>query len=118
MKFARIAEIVLGLWLMVTPAVLAGAVEVPGGAVGLGAVVTAIAACAMVPAFERFYPHLANGLIGLWLCGWIFVADRPVAPAGQSALIVGLLLLMFAVIPARAASPPRRWRDYLSKKLD
>jgi hypothetical protein len=41
------------------------------------------------------------------------MAPYPTPPALQNDLLVGVLLLMFAILPSEASLPPRSWRDYL-----
>jgi hypothetical protein len=111
MRFARILESCLGAWLASAHWVLPGATDVPGGATAIGIAVALVAVLSMAPRLERYYLHLVNGLAGLWLTGSIVLATRPVSPSGQNALLIGLLLMMLAIVPTRAFSPPRGWRQ-------
>jgi hypothetical protein len=51
--------------------------------------------------------------VGAWLIAFgRFQQSPPLPPALQNDLVVGLLLLMFAIIPNEASLPPRAWRRF------
>ena len=76
----------------------------------------------IVFALVSFWPplrfaHLANLVVALWLIAFGFwVSSYPPPLALQNDIVVGLLLLMFAIIPNEATQPPRPWRDFLAKR--
>jgi hypothetical protein len=43
-------------------------------------------------------------------------APYPTPVALQNDLMLGLLLLMFAIVPNEASLPPEKWRDFWMKK--
>lgn len=54
--------------------------------------------------------HLATGLLALVMIAYGRLASpTDVIPALQNHIVVGLLLLMFALVPNQAGRPPRRW---------
>jgi hypothetical protein len=53
--------------------------------------------------------------LSLWLIGFAYLTSpHPAPPALQNDLLVGLLLMMFAIVPNEAAAPPPAWRDFYS----
>lgn len=57
------------------------------------------------------YAHVAIMVVALWLSGFGFwTSGHPAPPALQNDILVGLLLLMFAIIPNNANLPPLAWR--------
>jgi hypothetical protein len=59
------------------------------------------------------HAHLAIAAVAIWLVGFgYFGSSHPLPPALQNDLLIGLLLLMFAIIPNRASSPPQAWLDF------
>jgi hypothetical protein len=58
--------------------------------------------------------HLLTLGVAFWLVGLGYSAfPGPASIAEQNNLIVGLLLLMFAIIPSHSTLPPRPWRDFI-----
>jgi hypothetical protein len=56
--------------------------------------------------------HLLNLPVALWLVGFgYFGSGATPPPAAQNELIVGIVLLMFAIIPTQAMLPPHGWRE-------
>jgi hypothetical protein len=65
------------------------------------------------------FAHIVNLVIGLWLIAFGFWAvPYPTPPALQNDIVVGLLLVMFAIIPNDATRPPRAWRDLLTRSQE
>ena len=57
------------------------------------------------------YAHLLTVAVALWLLGFgRFGSPAPIPPALQNEIAVGLLLLMFAIVPNYASMPPQPWR--------
>lgn len=69
---------------------------------------------------DRFkYMHLMNILIGSILIGFVFTfADDPYLPPYQNYAVVGLLLLMFAIIPTNSSLPPKAWQNFFTEKKE
>ena len=105
----RVVEMMLGLWLAASPFVFRhdpahSALWYNDLTCALLVVVLSLASFS-----ERLrHSHFATVAVGLWLMGWGYVSGA--APAFQNDLVVGLVLVMFAIIPNEATLPPRSWR--------
>jgi hypothetical protein len=109
----RVVEIMLGCWLLVTPFVFRATPAL--GDYAMNAVVSgAFIAAASILAFWRplRVAHLATLAIAAWLTlhGY-FSADRPGPPAAQNEIVVGLIVLLFSLLPNHINDPPASWRD-------
>ena len=108
----RVIEGMLGCWMLVTPLVFRGTQSL-GDYAGLALlsggmlVTTSLLSFWHRTSFARF-GTLAVAL-GLALHGY-FSAPRPGPPAAQNELTIGLLLLLFAVLPNETNEPPAPWR--------
>ena len=108
----RVVEVILGGWLAASPFIL----RHPADWLALWVNDFACAAAVMLLALLSFraplrQAHLAIVVVALWLIGFGYLAAPHPAPAAlQNDLLVGLLLLMFAIIPSEANLPPRPWR--------
>ena len=109
----RIIELMLGSWLIVSPFVFRDTPELERytwSFVGSGAVV-------VIASLLSFWEPAASArfltlLTSLWLTGHgYFAAVRPGPPAAQNEIMVGLLLLVFAILPNDTNRPPVDWRD-------
>lgn len=109
--WSRIVEILIGLWLCTSPFLFGHSHS------NLAWWINDIAAggCVILFALLAFWhptrrAHLLTLLVAFWLIGFAYyhgLGDAP--PASQNHLAVGLLLLMFAVIPNHASDPPVSW---------
>jgi hypothetical protein len=104
----------LAAWLLVSPLVFGGP---PGDCPDLvptwvaASLVALFALLSFRPKLSRM--HVTNLAVGAWLIGrGIVVAGERILPAQENDVIVGLLLLMFAVVPTHASVPPRAWREF------
>ena len=117
--WARVIEVMLGCWLALSPFVFRH--EAEDRALWFNDLVSAM--IVIVLALISFwaplrFAHLANLLVALWLIAFgFFASSYPPPPALQNDIVVGLLLLMFAIVPNEAAKPPRPWRDFLARRL-
>ncbi len=117
--WARIVEVMLGCWLAVSPFIFRHSPEdrVLWFNDLLSATVVVLLALLSFWSPLRF-AHVANLAVALWLIAFGFWAfPYPTPPALQNNVVIGLLLLMFAVIPNEANRPPRPWRDFLTKQF-
>ena len=101
----------LGVWLAISPFVFRHASD----ATQLRA--SDLACAIMVSTFALLsfwrptrHAHLLSLLVGLWLVGFgRYGTAAPLPPGMQNEIVVGLLLLMFAIVPNHAERPPRAW---------
>lgn len=104
----RDLELTLALWLLVSPFVFGHPDDAGWWATDL----VCGAAMVVFALLSRWRPlrraHLLHLVLVAWLVGYGW--SRSPAPAAQNELVVGLLLLMVAVIPSEANTPPRGWR--------
>ena len=108
----RVAELMLGLWLMLSPFVFRGTESVEAFA----AIDMAAGACVVLLSLLSFWPraewaHLGTALLALGLGTYAYLAwERPGPPAAQNEIFVALLLLLLAIVPNEASRPPKPWR--------
>lgn len=111
--WARVVEVMLACWLAVSPFIFRhGAEDVLPWVVDYAAAVI-IGTASLLSFHPRFRrAHLVTWGIGFVLAGVaFFVAEAPLAAGYQNHLVVGLLLLMFGIVPSRASEPPPRWAE-------
>lgn len=111
--WARVVEVMLGCWLAVSPFVFRHSAE--DRMLWFSDLLSALVV--MVLALSSFwrplrYAHLGIVAVGLWLIVVGYVAPYPTPPAFQNDIAVGLLLLIFAIVPNNAAQPPKPWREF------
>jgi hypothetical protein len=109
--WARVSELMLGAWLVISPFVFRGTPGVEAYFVN-DLICGSLAALFALLCFWRptRRAHLATLALGTWLALFgYFSADRP--PAAQNDLVIGLLLMILAAVPTEASRPPIPWRD-------
>jgi hypothetical protein len=114
--WARVIEVTLGCWLAMSPFIFRHSAEdrVLWFNDLFASIVVIMLALVSFWSPLRF-AHVANLGIALWLIGFGFWASTyPAPPALQNNIVVGMLLLMFAIVPNKATRPPRPWRDFLA----
>jgi hypothetical protein len=110
--WARVVELMLGVWLAVSPFVFQHGPDAPAlWANDLGCA-TAVIALSLLSFWRRLaYAHLVTIGVALWLVGFGYAASSTLAaPAFQNEILVGLVLLMLAIVPNEASQPPPPWR--------
>jgi len=115
----RIVETMIGMWLAMSPFIFGHPADATMRWVtdlGAAAAVVVLALASYWHRMKR--AHLAILIIAAWLVGFGFTQPYPTPPALQNDLVVGLLLLMFAIIPNETTQPPQAWRAYLEKKVE
>jgi hypothetical protein len=112
--WARVIEIMLGFWLAVSPFVFRHPADERSLWTNDLVCALAIVALALLSYWQRMrHAHLGIAAVAIWLIGFgYFGSPHPLPPALQNDLLIGLLLLMFAIIPNRASLPPRAWLDF------
>ncbi len=109
----RVVEIMLGFWLILSPFIF-------GHLDGLKIYWTSDFICASLAIiisslslWQRIGRiHLATIAVALWLLGFGFLeAPYPTPPYLQNDIVLGLLLLITAIIPNHANSPPESWQE-------
>lgn len=113
MMWARIVECMLGCWFLVSPFVFGHssrqtALWINDLAAGATLIVLSLASYGKLTAWA----HWLLIPLGAWLVVFGRVLHpMPLQPAAQNQVVVGLLLLMFAIIPNEASLPPHAWRS-------
>lgn len=110
MMWSRVVECMLGCWLLVSPFVYQHGDE---GA--LWAADFIAAPLVIVLALLSYWPptrhaHLGISVVALFMILFGRLADGGApGPGFQNHILIGLLLLMFAIVPNCASRPPRTW---------
>jgi hypothetical protein len=107
----RVVEAALGMWLVVASMLLAipGAADTTVVPLVAGIVMLGLAAIAT----KSRHAHLFVLLVALGLIVWGWARfPRPGPPAAQNAILVGLTLALFGIIPNDAYDPPVAWRPH------
>jgi hypothetical protein len=68
--------------------------------------------------YKYRYIHLLNLFTSIWLITLSFISDTPITNTPfQNYMVIGLTLLIFTVIPAKASHPPKEWKEFIEEKL-
>lgn len=117
--WARVIEVMLGCWLAASPFIFRHSPEDRSlwfNDLFSAMVVIVLALVSLWPPLR--FAHLAILAVAVWLIAFGFWASPyPTPPALQNNVVVGLLLLMFAIVP-NTNRPPRPWRDFIANKRD
>lgn len=115
--WARIVEILLGVWLIASPSIFRS------GETGMRGTVNDLLCGILVVVLAVFSfssrlggAHFLILLAAAWLVINGYVAGHPAPAAAQNLIITGLLLAMFAIIPNHIDKMPRSWREFYSQK--
>ena len=109
--WSRVVEVMLGIWLILSPWIFHYSLTKPEWWINDMATGTAVILFGLLSFWKHtVLAHLLTLLLGGWLVGFAYGEGFGNAPAAaQNDLILGLLLLMFAVIPNQSSRPPRSW---------
>lgn len=110
----RVVEVMLGSWLVISPFVFRGTPELERYTISLVASGSVVVVASLL-AFWRpaGAARFVTLLTALWLTGHgYFAAVRPGPPAAQNEITIGLLLLIFAILPNETNRPPVPWRNH------
>jgi hypothetical protein len=107
----RNVEVMLALWLALSPFIF----HIPARHSGVWAVDVGAALLIMVFSLASYSKplrraYLGTLAVGLGLAIYGLLQSRPPPSWHQNHILVGLLLVMFAIIPVPATVPPRSWR--------
>ena len=111
--WARITELLLGVWLLASPLLFSQADEL--GLllfdIGTGIVLIALAILSLVRPLSHY--HAFVPILGFWLITAAFLSGpHPIPAAQQNHIMVGLVVLMLGIVPNQATRPPRKWREF------
>lgn len=110
--WARVAELMIGIWLTLSPFILRHTESLEHFVVIDVAAGSAVVILSLLSFWDRTArAHLVTAALALGLglfayFGW----DRPGPPAAQNEITVAMLLLLLAIIPNEATRPPKPWR--------
>lgn len=115
--WARVVEVMLGCWLAISPFIFRLSLSEWHIWVNDFVCAALIIALGLLSYWRPLrHAHLITGLAALWLMGFgYFAAPHPLPPASQNELMVGFLLVMFAIIPNEASLPPQAWREFYAR---
>jgi hypothetical protein len=119
LMWARVIEVMLGCWLAISPFIFGhppGARTLWTNDLTCGFVIAILALLSFW--FPLRYMHIAIVVPAIWLIIVGFLSGYPAPPASQNHILLGLLLLMFAIIPNEANLPPRPWRAIAGNSSD
>lgn len=119
--WARTVEIMLGVWLAISPYIFV----VPSHVLLVRSLHLLVAAAICTVAFMSFSRrwwllHFINFFIGALLISvtyvWSFYSgiddQMPWYPLSQNWIVTGLLLSMFGIIPDSCDEPPKEWEEF------
>jgi hypothetical protein len=112
--WGRVVELMLGLWLVLSPFIFGHDTLHPGLWRNDFACGVAIVLLALLSFWHTLrHVHLLNLLVAAWLIGFGYIyGGYPSPPGAQNNILLGLILLLFAIIPNEANQPPPPWRHY------
>lgn len=109
--WSRVIEVMLGLWLILSVFIFRHPAEEWSWwatDLGCGLLTILLALFSFAPRCQR--AHLGILGVAAWLIGFGYLgAEWPTPPALQNDMFLGLLLLMFAIVPTKASVPPEGW---------
>ncbi len=117
MMWSRVTEVMLGFWLVLSPFIFRHSLDQSAFWINDFSCGFSVIICALLsfwPSLQQV--HLVIIGVALWLIGFgFFASPYPTPPALQNNIIIGWLLLMFAIILNEANLPPRSWEEYFSE---
>lgn len=112
--WAQTIQVMFGCWLAMSPFIFGHRSDQAALWINDFASATAVIVLSLLSFWtptRRAY--LGNLAVGAWLVGYGWAASGvPAPPALQNHIVIGLLLLIFGIIPPDCNEPPRSWRDY------
>lgn len=116
----RTAEVMIAVWLLMSPFIFGHQEALVGLWITDFACAVLIATCSLLSFRKGTHrAYLFNIAIALWLMVFGYVAGgHPSQPGYQNEIFVGLVLILFAILPNRANEPPRSWREYYEDRIE
>lgn len=117
----RAVELMIAMWLLMSPYIFGHDPAAKGLWVSDFACAAVIFTASSL-SFWKTQPklrwaYLTNIAVSLWLIAFGYLAGGyPTAPGYTNELIVGLVLLLFAIVPNEADQPPRSWREFYARR--
>ncbi len=107
----RVVEAMLGIWLALSPFIF----SLPAAQPSVWANDFICATLIVVFSLATFYQPLrwtrfGTLAVSLWLIAYGRINEYPIPAYHQNHIVLGLLLLMFAIMPTEALQPPPSWR--------
>lgn len=118
--WSRVVEVMLGFWLAASPFIFRHAPDARALWVNDLLCGFAVVTLGLLSFWQPLrQAHVATCGVALWLIGFgCLVSPYPAPPALQNNILVGALLLMFAIIPNESSVPPKAWRDLYSEEME
>jgi SPW repeat len=110
--WARTVEFMLGCWIIISPFVFRHPADQSSlwvTDVSCGFAVVVISLLSYAPRLRYLHPGTAGVSLWLVLFGYFYQTHPTPAPL-QNDILVGLLLMMFAIVPNESTLPPPSWR--------
>ncbi len=112
----RIVEIMLGLWLVLSPLIFRLGAGDPALIINHLIYGTATVAVSLIAIRVRFL-RIVTIAIGLSLIGYGYVAGGyPPAPGYLNLIVIGVLVGALGLIPTDCLQPTHSWRDYYASQ--
>ena len=113
--WARHFEIFMGFWLAISWLMFSYPSTIFDWVISLSICLFSIGSY-----YTRFRSlHLMNFIVGCILIGIAFSnKENYQSPIFQNYTVIGLLLLMFSIIPSKSFQPPKEWVQFLKSKQD
>lgn len=114
--WARVVEIMLGLWLMASPFIF-HYVEADRSSLANDLLCGSLAmAFGFLSYWNRMgWAHFLILPVAAWLIAFGYLTGNPAPPQAQNQIIAGILLGMFAIIPNRTNELPEAWRKFYNE---
>lgn len=114
--WARHYEVALAIWLSLSWLIFRYPQEASLLMIHDFVVAAAIATISLLN-YKYRYINLLNLFTSLWLITLVFISNTTIHDAPyQNYMVIGLILLVFTIIPQRASSPPVEWEEFIKKE--
>ncbi|WP_164103931.1 hypothetical protein [Candidatus Laterigemmans baculatus] len=109
--WSRVVEVMLAVWLAVSPYIFPNEDRSPSQWLlyGLALLVGTLAAASYWKPLARAHLVIFPVAVGMYF--WGRFSSTPPGPGYQNLIGVGFLLMMFSIIPNECTRPPHSWRN-------